>query len=72
MKTQQEIKSNLEETERDLLQAQDWANDAYIRYTRDKINLGKADYAETQSAYSVVKTLTSKVNILRWVLGIHP
>ena len=72
MKTKQQIKSNLEETERDILQAQDWANDAYIRYTKDKINQGQADYAETQSANSVVQILTSKINTLRWVLGIHP
>jgi len=72
MRTEEEIKSNLEETKVALKDAQEWSKVAHASYWKDKKEGYEADYGESQSANSVVAELTSKVNTLNWVLGIHP
>jgi len=70
MRTEEDIKANLDETLLDLKDAQDWANDAYERYHRDKKNWGEADPGEMYAANDAVAVLTSKVNALNWVLEV--
>jgi hypothetical protein len=73
MRTEEEIKSNLEETKVALKDAQEWATVAHASYWKDKKEWGnEADYGEAQTANSLVSELTSKINTLNWVLGIHP
>lgn len=70
MKSYEEIKTNLDETLKDLEEAQRWANSASDRYFKDKKDWGEADPGEMYAAESVVSTLTNKVNALYWVLEI--
>jgi hypothetical protein len=72
MRTIEEIKLNLEETNKELKEAQEWAKSAYDRYLKDRKDWGQADYGEVDAAHSVVNTLTSKVNTLNWILELHP
>jgi len=72
MKPKSEIITQLIETKKELEEAQQWANNAYEKYCNDKKNWGEGDYGETDAAHSVVNTLTSKINTLRWVLELHP
>jgi hypothetical protein len=72
MRSQEQIQSNLEETEKEMLEVQEWANKAYERYRQDKKDWGQADYGEVDAAHSALNTLTSKVNTLRWVLELQP
>jgi hypothetical protein len=71
MRSQEQIQLNLEETEKEMLEVQEWANKAYERYRQDKKDWGTADYGEIDAAHSALNTLTSRVNALRWVLELQ-
>jgi hypothetical protein len=68
MRKEEEIKANLDETLLDLKDAQDWADNAYKRYHKDRQDWGNADPGEMYAANDAVAVLTSKVNALNWVL----
>ena len=70
MRSYEEIKTNLDETLKELEEVQRWANSASDRYFKDKNYWGEADPGEMYAAESAVSTLTSKVNTLNWVLEI--
>ena len=70
MRTEEEIKANLDETMLELKEAQEWSNDAHNRYYKDKKDWGEADPGEMYAANDAVAILTSKVNVLNWILEI--
>jgi hypothetical protein len=68
MRSEEEIKANLEETSSELQEAQKWANNAHDKYYKDKKDWGEADPGEMYAANNVVAVLTGQVNMLKWVL----
>ena len=70
MRTKEEIEEMLSETKKEYDFIFEWANQAYLKYQKDKEYWGETpDRGELDTAYDCQKELSERIKILNWVLN---